>query len=289
MPTPRARYYQPWDPLQLSRAVDSGLRVKKNGVMFALCRARGRKILWTPLLHRHVLNFYGEREYVTELLEQMVKQTKKMSNESYTVDFYSVGSGDWPEVDELDESCKTLTYHPYDESAEHFLKQLQEHVSYLAEETAKLGVYEAPNKRIQVLVIAFSESEWDSIVDSPENLVMLEKLMKDSLGQRVYLWLFTPSGEAVPDFLLEQCTYGFFWGEANTELAEKYHFPDVETSEHSLGQKFLGVTWETGVAELVAVSPVKFTLSEYAQALTRRQQEEEELYRRFLATLDDGT
>lgn len=285
----KSPYYLPWNPLQLSTAIDSGLRVKKNTVLFALYRSKMRKFTWSPLVQNNIVNFYGEVAEVETLVEHLANQSKKLSRESFILEFFDIGSTEWDILRAVDNRCSVFNYHPYEESPKHFVTEMSKHVQHISAVSRKEGFIEAPNKRLQIVLAHFSEDQWDKLVDDSEALIALEKLLTAAPQVRVYLWLLTPSGAAMPEFLVETCSYGFFLGDENTRIAEEFHFPEVKTAVHALTQKFIGVTWEVGKEELGAVHPLTYTKSTYSKAYDKRIQQEAELYREFLNSLDDGT
>lgn len=284
------RYFYPWNPLQLSEVVDSGLRVRKNEVMFTLFRTIRRKLLWSAMFHRNLIVCDSTSEPIPEVIEQTLDQFAKQVDKirgSASVEMFDVGEH-WSEFGlNLDSTHPSVTYHPFPDDIVLLAQELSECSERLLEATENLSVLEAPNKMCQLLVIMVSADQL-AMMSDPLNLPSFQNLLERLSRVRIYPLFFTEGIENFStDFVKLFDVSVTFAGDSENVLSDEI-YPDMKRGEYSIGQVYLGLMFDTMEDKLIPLHPLKYQKSRWAIENQAQMEAEDELYRQFLASLDDG-
>lgn len=290
------RYYYPWNPLQLSAEVDGGWRVAKNSASFDTYRTFRRKLIWSVLLHKSLLVFHGDEndEYSgTEQLASLVKSFSKQADKSMkgtlTHTFYDFDGAVADVLAPLDEQFRGFTVQPYEESFQHFLDELVKHRERVRANTRLTKLPEAPNKRLQLISFVMDKN----MVSLLRNNVVVRgqffSLLQESARERMYFMVFMADAENFPQQWVDSFSQVFFLGESNSRIARDVWFPKLPVGKNSFAQELVGYGLEDmPPKELLSLHPTKYTKSEWKKAKESEHAAEEEMYRKFLLSLEDG-
>lgn len=279
-----ARYYHPWDPLQLSTEIDSGARVRKNSVNFELFRTYKGKVLWSALLHKNAAFFLDNPAESVSYARLMLEQAKKDATGSMTIAWYSFNDDYEEELLALDDEYQSFTYHPYHESIEHFLTALVEHRRVIRQQTAHEGLIEAPNKMNQFIMFQVGDKELKDL-QSPIRMKMLKSLLEDSSESRIYLFPFFGAARKVPSSLFKSLDQYYFIGDENGEYARNELYSTWDIAPNSFAQLLIGYGVSSDEDKLVSLHHRKFVESAWSIRKREETKAEEDLYRDYLESL----
>lgn len=283
------RNYLPWDPLQLDLEVDSGLRVKKNSVTFNTYRTYKRKIFWTPLLYNNLNLFYEKDEELNTFIENTLKQVKKTCGDSISFEFYDFDKRFSIPMLELDLQYNFFKYHPYDEPFDHFLDELIKARDIIKEKSKVNRSIESPNKRLQVIMISFTDDMIRFLKESESARRKYVNLVRQSALERLYIFALSPKVTNWHKGCVKAFDFSLFIGEENAKFSRLILYPDFGEGRVSTYQKIIGSAYTKGFDKIVEIYPLKYTKSARAQKTEDDEINEEELYKEFLKTLDDGS
>lgn len=291
------RYFYPWNPLQLSAEVDSGLRVRKSSVTFEIFRTFKRKLLWTALAHDSMLVFYGNDQkeesnipsHVETIVQTMMTQSQKTMNKSFHLSMYDFDDA-FSELDKLDNGKYDFQRIPYESSFEKLIDELIDHRRIIKEKSKENGYIEAPNKQLQMIAFDLDNKRLNLLKN---NIFIQEKffsLLKDSSTERIYFLVLVENVDEFPKDFMNSFSKVYFLGDHNSHIAREKLFRKLPVTANSFSQELIGYGFESlPPKELVSLHSLKFARSEWKKAKEAEYVSEEELYRKFLLTLEDGS
>lgn len=282
----------PWDRLQLSSDVDSGLRVHKNAVMYRAFRTYRNRAGWTPLLSDNmgVLNSdHEERDEIIAAMHAFCKNQKKFGVEHASIEFFDL-HGSWEEdMLALDDAHTFFRYHPFEDSLEVLLRDLAEHRDLVRKRADDLEMAEPPNRALQVIVLPLSGDDAEKLIRDSELRETMSQLLHCP-KERIYLVVFIPGsvGRRLPVEFLRGFDYGVFLGTKNEKFLRSEVWPGMSTGGRSEVQHQVGMLYTKGFDKLRPVYPAKFRPSELKAALDLDHAEEAQMYRDYLKSLREG-
>ncbi len=282
-----ARYFYPWDPLQLSTLIESGLRVRKNSVNYMVFRTFKKPLFWTALQDKNFALFYGSRDIAETFIEQLIDSTVKNCEEAVVMALYDF-TGEWEAFAlEKDDSKYLFTYHPYQESLSHFLHELEKHRTIIRTASLNVGPLEAPNKVMQFIFLPLTPNQVNELARDLGLRDIFRSLLTESARERIYLLPLVKDAADFPSDLLQSFSQSYFLGEDNMHYMSEVIYPEWVITANSFGQELVGFGIFGEKEELVSLHPARFTPSEWSIKRAAAFDEEEALYRKYLASLEE--
>lgn len=290
MPTVIPRYFYPWDPLQLSQDVDLGLRVEKASVILPLFRTRRRPLLWTPFTSPSCAVFYETREHGEAVLEAIAQALRRAEGFSHgcTLELYTLDPSWAPCFQGLESQVPWVHARPYEGTLRDLLEALLAHQAVLLEKTRALGFTETPDKPLHIVGIPLDTQAVAELATEEVEALLLQ-VMAQASATRTHPLLLTENSFQMPPRVLQELPLGCYLGDENEVHLRQEVAPGQPLGPHSFHEMYLGVARDTLEANLIPLHPLKKTLSSWALARAEQKNQEAELYREFLASLNDGT
>lgn len=288
-----ARYYQPWDPLQLSEEVSGPHLVFKNKIIFSLYRTYRHKVKYSPLISKNLAVFSPSPEEPLTLLTHLCEQAVKGAfHEGFTLEVYSFPSTSQEVVESiapLDEKYYFLRQHPYEEGLPHFLQEVERHALLLRGKARAQGFLEPPEKRVTFLVLLLGAREVEALSTPP-----VAKAFRDLLTayehERLVPMVLASSAQALPRHLLGYFEVAAYLGEANETYAEEKLYTHLRPALGSFSQEAIGYLYHHAFTRsLLRCHPLIFTPSPWRVERDAAYAHEERLYREYLASLRKDT
>jgi hypothetical protein len=243
--------------------------------------------MWTALQDKNIGLFADDRALIEELVSILVQDSMKRFSDSARIAFYDF-DGSWKETMlPIDNRNKNFTYHPFKEDLHFFLERVEEHKKLICENT--VGV-EAPNKVLQFLCVPISSVIVKSLAEDQKTLELLRTFLTESYHERVYPVLLIENLTAFPRFLLQDFSQVFYMGENNMKLVSDVYFKDWAITKSSITQELIGfgAIGHGKSKELISLHHRSYELSEWGKVFFDALEEEEQMYREFLDSLNDG-
>lgn len=293
-----ARYYIPWDSLQLSERIDSGKRITKHDIEIPLFRLgyRRQKLAWVGSWDNHVLYFNPVREERYEFIEYLVTFTEKHWRGQFDFAFYDF-DGTWnTEMLAMDDKYYNMTYHPFEESFEHFLDSILKHNAVIDDNLAKAPIkrIEPANKELQVLIVDLTIEQLKEINSDYTLISKLKNVLRKCIKNRIYLLLMTEEArlfprELLPHHELTDFSHILFMHDVNWRWARDVGYPRWPVRHNDRKQRVIGYGISEKKPGLIPLHSLKYTMSDQAARNKEKKENVEALYREFLASLDDGS
>lgn len=264
-------FFLPWDPLQLSDAVNSGRRVRKDHVAIPLCTTNTGAVRWTPYDRDNMGFAVSDMEEVCSVVSEIFLRGI-FHQDSLNVMFYDFGgvvsSFEWPKQ-------PWFHYVPYEFSRERFLRQLGHHVDVVKSKTD--GV-EPPNKPCDFIVFPVV-----SLLSSLEMKMMTWLLHRPR--QRIYLCPFFVCTEGMEE-LVKQFSVFLFLGRENMDWAAYDVFPSAVIRDFKWDRKLIGLLFDDHMPHLQHA--YRYGINELSDLGVQRVQQIEDhktMYEQFLESL----
>lgn len=280
--------YREWDPLQLSSEIDNGARVVKQSVSFDLFRTYRHKISWNPIAYQNFGIFYGGLEQQKQsVIESIAKRSMKFAP-SINISLFTFENNKNIEIwDNLEKEYNSFFHHPFNDTFEFFLKELQNLRNDVEEKTTVKKMIEPSNKVLQLVLLDLYDEQL-RLLKIPENLKLFQNLLTNSYYQRIYIGFFIKEAESVPLDIHSSLDFSAYLGTLNDEYCRSV-YKGFQENEYSRKQVLIGTGFIRSSQTLVNLHPVKFTPNESFIKAQQHFDKEDEAYMNFLNSLDDGT
>lgn len=278
-----------WDKLQLSNLRNNGFIVHKQSVSFDFYRTFKKKVSWTPLSFRNGALFHNDNEFeVKTFVETMASQSRKFDG-SVVIPVYDLTGRYGDFLSELESRFKAVEFHPYHESFSSIVNEFSDYRDVVATEDFRSRVVEDNRRKILLPVIITDsavESDFDFAGFDGE---LFGSFVSSSEFQRIFPFFLMSDASVVPDSVMIEFDWCAFIGEGNVMYCRHELHPEMEDSYYSVRQVITGVVYSRANSRIITIHPYKFTPSEYHLKREKQLVDEDELYRRFLDSLDDGS
>lgn len=290
-----ARHFLPWDKMQLSEKLDSGLRVNQAAVALPIYRVKGALLRWAPLAHAASLLAYRDGGDVLELLNNLTRELRPGSRQHVTFEVYDLTTDSpWAaELLALDDAQDVLRYHPWDEGLPEFLEALEEHQTALrsairGSSVDQLTELEPSNKRVQLLVVLLDAARARELAE-PETAARATALLR-SPKLRLPTFTCVPDLATLPRDFLRHMDLIAALGDANAEHLLSVVYPNRDVSDPSVEMEQIGAVYSALMKyPLSYLHGRRYVPSPWRRALDEKQQKEWQDYQDYLARLDDGS
>ena len=264
-------FFLPWDPLQLSDAVNSGRRVRKDHVAIPLCTTNTGAVRWTPYDRDNMGFAVSDMDEVCSVVSEIFLRGI-FHQDSLNVMFYDFGgvvsSFEWPKQ-------PWFHYVPCEFSRERFLRQLGHHVDVIKSKTD--GV-EPPNKSCDFIVFP---------VVSPLSTLDIKMMtwLLHRPRQRIYLCPFFICTEGMEE-LVKRFSVFLFLGRENMDWAAYDVFPSAVIKDFKWDRKLIGLLFDDHISYLQHA--YRYGINELSDLGVQRVQQIEDhktMYEQFLESL----
>lgn len=280
------KFYE-WDRLRLDRSYTPGNIVAKGTVGFEVFRTYAKKVFWNAMMHKNMGLFYGDLASQRDsFFEAFAKQSHKVQN-AVAIDLYDF-TGDLEEIGEnLEESYSLFNYHHYLKNFVQFLEDVVLFREEIRQSARKEGLLEANNRRIQIIFVNFDDKVL-SLLNNASVYKIVEDLLLNSVKERIVFAPVVSDAKSLSPQLHKLLDWGVYLGSSNDDFIHDL-YPDRDDWYYSKRQKIIGSLFDKYSEKFMVLHPLKFTASELYRDLEKRYDEEDELYKKFLESLDDGT
>lgn len=280
--------YLPWDRLQLSPALYSTTRVAKQSVTFRPFRTFRKKVSWSALTFGNMALFHGgDLAQRDAFLAHLADQSDRLAGSARVALFDRAGDLETLGTT-LEQSAVNFEYHPYRESLFTLLGDLLTFRDGVRRRTAERGWVEAPQRPVLLVVIPLGAEDLALLRRDATARAALVSLLSESAQERLVPVLVADQAREMPNSLEGALDWAAYLGDSNGAHVTERH-QDLEHSYYSLRQRLIGLVYGRGWDRLTRIHPLEFTASQWAIDKRAQYDAEDETYRRFLATLNDGT
>jgi len=278
--------YFDWDRLRLDKGFEAGNLIFKNSVRCEFFRTYRKKVAWDAVSHNNMAFFYGNLTSQRDIfLENFAKQLEKFQ-ESVAIDLYDL-SGELLNLGEiLENNYKVFNYHNYLNTFETFVDDVLDFRESIRKKNIDKGQIEASDRKLQFILIYLNEQLVHDLEDQ-ELSKKVENLIVDSNWERICFVPITASCRTFNDELHTQLDWAAYLGSENDDYLHNL-YSDLEDSYYSRQQKVIGSLFDKTLPKICILHPLKFTPSDFHFEVENRFKEEDELYEKFLQTLDPG-
>lgn len=279
------RYFE-WDRLRLNKGYETGNLVFKHSIKFELFRSYRKKVTWNAIGHNNMALFYGNLTSQRDVfIENIAKQSLKFS-ESVAIDLYNF-SGEMSNLGESFEKQYTpFNYHHYLDTFEKFIDDVVDFRNEIRDGMKKKQQIEATDRKAQFILVNLDDKVL-SCLKNEELYQKIEDLIIDSSWERVFFVPITSSATVFQNDLHSNFDWSVYLGSQNDDYLHNIH-STMEDSYYSRQQKVIGSVFDKNFNKILIIHPLKFTPSAFHFEVEDRFKEEDELYNKFLSTLDDG-
>lgn len=268
--------------------IDGAHRALKNDVVFKLFRIYKRKVVWSPFALKNGGIFYNDNIQQKEaFIELMAKQSQKISN-SVDIHYFDLYKTPHQQYKIWDDLYNPFHYHHYTKGIQDIAKNLVLLRQNIRIQSQSQGYVEPPNRKINIVLLDLDEKSMQ-VMKNNKFSTLMTNLLTQSLNERLFVFLICPDATELSREILDIIDWGIFMGEKNALLCRKVLYPGLTDGFYSINQETIGIFHTKIFQRLFAVYPLKFTPSEF---YIRQQQEfdkQNEIYNKYLATLNDGT
>lgn len=281
------KYFE-WDRLRLDKSYEAGHLISKASVYFELFKTYRKRVTWSSMLHHNMSLFYGNlNKQKTIFIQNIAKQSIRFS-ESVKIDLYNFTNDLEIIGEELEQKYEAFHYHHYLNSFEQFIDDLIEFRQEIRTNMIENSRIEATNRKLQFILIDLTTEELSTLHSNSDVYDKFQDLLSDSEWERVYIVPLVKNASDLPLSLhhcLEWCSY---LGSVNDDFLHEMH-PDLIDGYYSKQQKVIGSAYTKDSEKITILHPLKYTPSQFHYEVEERFREEDELYKEFLNSLNDGS
>lgn len=281
--------FLPWDRLQQDSSNNYGNRVTKGAVKFRLLRTYRLKIVWDALSFKNGAYFHGgiEKE-IDAFFKNLLKQSKKFSGD-VELSLYHLSEAPDARLEALEEDSPTFRYHLYKAPLEALLQDFLKFREDVRKVNLEEEFIESPYRKVLIPIIMLGDKEIDDLRNDSKLSKMMVSLLQDSSDERIHPFLFCESPVELPDEVLDALDWAAYLGHPNAVYARDILHKGMEESLSSYRQEVVGAVAHVRSDELIIAHPLKFSPSDFYFKEKQQLVDEDEIYMKYLNSLNDGT